>query len=122
MKTLLIMILLHIIDDFHMQGIFKELKQKSWWLQQKGYNDLYKNDYMFALFLHALSWSIVIVLPFFFFPSTPSMILVSTILINTLIHYYTDDLKCNRMKISLVTDQTIHLMQICITWLVLTIL
>lgn len=30
-KVFLLMILLHVIDDFHLQGIFGSMKQKEWW-------------------------------------------------------------------------------------------
>lgn len=117
-NILFIMLLLHVIDDFHMQGIMKEMKQKSWWLKQKGYKDAYENDYMMVLFLHSLSWTIIVTLPIMLFMTPPSNLLVLSILTNTAIHYYVDDLKCNQMKINLVTDQLIHLIQILVTWVV----
>ena len=30
-KVFLLMILLHVIDDFHLQGILANMKQKEWW-------------------------------------------------------------------------------------------
>lgn len=118
MRIFLMMVLLHIIEDFHLQGIMKEMKQKNWWLQQKGYKDLYENDYKVVLFLHSLSWSIMISLPILFFMNVPTLLVTLLILINTSIHFHVDDLKCNKMSISLMTDQTIHLMQIIFTLLV----
>ncbi len=47
------MILLHIIDDFHLQGILANMKQKNWWLKQKGYKDMYEHDYITALTIHS---------------------------------------------------------------------
>lgn len=39
-----IMFWLHLIDDFHLQGLLGNLKQKSWW--EKNYpNKLYKDDW-----------------------------------------------------------------------------
>ena len=32
--TLLFMVLMHIIEDFHVQGIMAQMKQKSWWITQ----------------------------------------------------------------------------------------
>lgn len=115
LKILFLMILLHIIDDFHLQGILANMKQKNWWLKQKGYKDMYKYDYMTALTIHSLSWSIIISIPLWFFNITPS-ILGIIICCNMFIHMYVDDLKCNQLKISLTTDQTIHIIQIWVTW------
>ena len=118
-KVLCLMLLLHIIDDFHLQGILKEMKQKSWWLKQKGYTPLYENDYKMALFIHSLSWSIMISLPaMLLMYGIPSWVILSMILANTMLHYKTDNMKCNKMEISLVTDQAIHFMQILLTWVV----
>lgn len=114
-KILLLMVLLHILDDFHLQGILRELKQKKWWLEQKGYKDLYKNDYIMSLMIHSMQWSIMVSLPLFLL-DIPTAAITMSIGVNAIIHYYVDDLKCNKMKINLVTDQTIHLMQICLTW------
>ena len=49
------MILLHVIDDFHLQGILASMKQKEWWKKQEGYKDLYKDDYITALMIHSIS-------------------------------------------------------------------
>jgi hypothetical protein len=117
-KIFLLMILLHVIDDFHLQGILANMKQKEWWRKQEGYNDLYKNDYKTALFIHSLSWAIIISLPFLWI-QIPFGWASLFIVINTGIHYYVDDLKANKHKISLYTDQTIHFIQIFVTWLVL---
>ena len=117
-KVFLLMILLHVIDDFHLQGILASMKQKEWWKKQKRYKDLYKYDYITALMIHSLSWSIFISIPFWFFPIQPCLISIA-IIVNTIIHYYVDDLKCNKLKISLSTDQCIHFLQIFFTWLIL---
>ena len=114
----LLMILLHVIDDFHLQGILANMKQKEWWRKQEGYNDLYKNDYKTALFIHSLSWAIIISLPFWCI-QIPVGWASLFIVINTGIHYYVDDLKCNKHKINLYTDQAIHFIQIFVTWFVL---
>ena len=117
-KIFLLMILLHVIDDFHLQGILANMKQKEWWRKQEGYNDLYKNDYKTALFIHSLSWAIIISLPFWWI-QIPFGWVSLFIAINTGIHYYDDDLKCNKYKINLYTDQAIHFIQIFVTWLIL---
>jgi len=117
LKILFLMILLHIIDDFHLQGILANMKQKNWWLKQKGYKDMYENDYMTALAIHSLSWSIIISIPLWFFNISPN-ILGIIISFNMVIHMYVDDLKCNKLKINLTTDQAIHIIQIWLTWFI----
>ena len=97
MKIFLLMLLLHIIDDFVLQAAcLNKLKQKAFWADYVTKdNKLYQNDYLVALFIHGLSWSLMVHLPFIF----------------------TD---CNEWKtMNLVTDQFIHLMQIVMTALIL---
>ena len=112
------MILLHIINDFNLQGILANMKQKSWWLKQEGYEDFYQDDYKIALIIHSLSWAIMITIPLWILPIHELAITIAVVL-NAAIHYYFDDLKCNQMKINLYTDQTMHLLQILFTWLIL---
>lgn len=51
---LMMMVLCHIVDDFYLQGILAQLKQKKWWAENA--NDLlYRNDYVIALIIHSLS-------------------------------------------------------------------
>lgn len=116
-NILFLMILLHVIDDFHLQGILASMKQKEWWKKQEGYKDLYKDDYITALMIHSISWSIFISIPLWFFTIQPYLISIA-IIINSIIHYCVDDLKCNQLKINLTTDQLIHFLQILITWLI----
>ena len=120
LKIFLIMFLLHVINDFNLQGILASMKQQEWWKKQEGYKDLYKDDYKTALTIHSFSWSIFVSLPLFFFPIS-TYALGCTILINAIIHYYVDDLKCNQMKINLATDQMIHFFQILITWMIISL-
>ena len=106
---LFLMIFLHIIDDFCLQGIMASMKQKSWW---KDCRPLYKYDYIAALFAHSFSWSFMIMLPVLVFGTWNPVILI----LNMLLHAFIDDMKANRMKINLIADQTIHLVQILVTW------
>lgn len=115
-KLLLLMILMHIVDDYYLQGILASMKQKSWWEKQDGYKSLYKNDYKMALLMHSMSWSIMILLPAIFILSTNQYALLVIFIINTFIHYHIDDLKANKKQINLIFDQTVHMMQIITTW------
>lgn len=116
-KLLLLMILMHIVDDYYLQGILASMKQKSWWKKQEGYTSLYKNDYKMALLMHSMSWSIMILLPAMFILNVNGFALLIIFIINSFIHYHIDDLKANKKQINLIFDQTIHVMQIFATWI-----
>ena len=115
---LLAMIFLHIIDDYKLQGILASMKQNKWWREQKEYKDLYKNDYLMALVEHSFSWTFMIMLPIAFTLHFNIGWWLIAYILNMAIHAFIDNLKANKFKINLVTDQFIHLTQIVITWLV----
>ena len=117
-KILLLMILLHVIDDFHLQDILANMKQKEWWRKQEGYKSMYRNDYKMALLIHSMSWSIMILIPAMIFYNLPGLLLLTAFIINAVIHYHIDDLKANKHKINLMVDQTVHLLQIITTWII----
>ena len=120
-EVFFLMILFHIIDDFVLQTVcLSKLKQQSFWTTNAP-NKMYKNDYKMALFIHSLSWSIMIHVPIMLWMEHNVILLMITIPINTIIHYIVDDLKANKYTINLVTDQSIHLLQIFITH-ILTVL
>lgn len=111
---LFVMFFAHIVDDYYLQGILASLKQKSWWENQKSYKPMYKYDYIVALIMHAFSWSFMISLPILYIGFTKWIVV--TIILNTIIHGIVDDLKANKHKINLIVDQSIHIVQIIITW------
>ena len=68
---LFLMLLMHYIEDFHLQGCLANLKQKKWWVdtlckefdcddKRKEIREpyltttIYKNDYKMSLFAHSL--------------------------------------------------------------------
>ena len=59
---LAIMLFCHIADDYYLQGILSQLKQREWWDKHAPYA-MYRNDYRMALFEHAFSWSFVTTVP-----------------------------------------------------------
>lgn len=109
------MLFLHIADDYYLQGILANLKQRSWW-EKNAPDSLYSHDYIMALFMHSASWSFMTMLPllvrFAFEPPVSFAVLWA---VNTVIHGIVDDLKANKRKINLIHDQCIHLIQIIIT-------
>ena len=117
----LIMILLHIIDDFVLQPIcLSKLKQKSFWELYVKDDEKYKFDYKVALVIHALSWAIMIHLPLMVIGVNEYGVLLSVI-INTIIHAWIDDEKANKLNITLFEDQIMHLIQVGCTWDLLTL-
>lgn len=116
MFILLLMIFLHIFDDFHLQGILCDMKQKTWW-KRVAPDKKYRFDYIFALAVHSFSWAFMMMLPIAFireFNIGCSFILV--LLGQAVIHGVIDDWKANMLKINLWTDQILHLIQIGITF------
>ena len=120
---LFIMIFCHLIDDYKLQGILANMKQRKWW-KENADKYLYRNDYKMALIEHAFSWSFTTTLPFLVIAfiqnnSLLAILLIINYIINTAIHAFIDNLKANKFKINLVEDQLAHLLQIICTWIIL---
>ena len=117
--VLLLMIFLHIVDDYYLQGWLASAKQKEWW-QNNAPQKLYKNDYIWALIMHSFSWSFMIMLPLAFkLDFNIGFVYVVMLLYNLTIHALIDNLKANKKAINLWQDQIVHLIQIVITFLIL---
>ena len=113
----LTMIFLHIVDDYYLQGILAQMKQKKFWKEQAP-DELYKYDYIWALIMHAFSWTFMIMLPLIFVsPISPAFYVM--FVVNLAVHAYVDNLKANKHKINLWQDQLIHLAQIILTFIIL---
>ena len=113
----LTMIFLHIVDDYYLQGILAHMKQKKFWKEQAP-DELYKYDYIWALIMHAFSWTFMIMLPLIFVsPISPAFYII--FVVNLAVHAYVDNLKANKHKINLWQDQLIHLAQIILTSIIL---
>lgn len=116
----LAMLFCHIIDDYKLQPpLLNTLKQKDWW-KENAPDELYRYDYLMALAMHAISWSFMIHLPIAIYNrfDVGSDFIVSFV-INACVHAFVDDLKANKHKINLITDQLIHIWQIIITFIIL---
>lgn len=114
------MVFCHITDDYYMQGILSQMKQRKWW-EKNAPHPMYRNDYKMALFEHAFSWSFTVTVPLLVTAmctaNTALMrFVLGAYLVNTPVHAIIDDLKANQLKISLVLDQTVHFTQILATW------
>lgn len=115
---LITMIFCHIVDDYYLQGWLASAKQKSWW-KKNAPDNLYKHDYLMALFMHSFSWTFMMML-------APTLYVIIfgghyyplVFVLNIIIHMITDNMKANKKEISLIQDQLIHLVQIVVTFLV----
>ena len=122
---LFIMIFCHLIDDYKLQGILANMKQRQWW-KENANKYMYRNDYKVALIEHAFSWSFMITLPFLVISfiqnnSFLMILLVISYFMNTIVHAFIDNLKANKYVINLVEDQFAHLIQIICTWIILMV-
>lgn len=118
--VLFAMLFCHIVDDYYLQGILAQMKQKRWW-DNNADDYKYRNDYKMALAEHAFSWAFMVSLPivacYFLLGKTELLFLVAIFtMLNTAIHAYIDNQKANKLKINLIQDQTIHFAQIGVTW------
>ena len=78
---LFLMLLMHYIEDFHLQGCLANLKQKKWWEKEVAENlfhskddnpqhrerllfySQYRNDYKMSLFAHSIENALFVTLP-----------------------------------------------------------
>ena len=123
MKILVLfsMLFCHIVNDYNIQGWLANAKQKQWW-SENAPQEMYKRDYLIALFEHAFSWAFMVEIPIWIYNIMSnnyiSIITFYMCILNTVIHAYIDDLKANKRTINLIQDQTCHLVQIVATWLI----
>ena len=112
------MIFLDIIDDYCLQApCLCDLKQKSFW-EKNAPQKLYKNDYLCALLMHGLSWSFMIMLPIAtVLTFNVSLNFFLMFIANAVFHATIDDLKANKYRINLWTDQLVHIGQIIVTFI-----
>lgn len=122
------MLFLHIIADFIVQNEFmSKFKQKSKWKDAcidefKTYEKAdkmlkkYKFDYIPVLFVHAFSWAFITYLPLLHYVFYSKILMPETwcvfVLIQTFVHMYIDNKKCNKFEINLIVDQLLHFLQI----------
>lgn len=118
------MVLFHILEDFHLQGILASMKQKSWWQSEcnklgiKYESSKYKHDHIISLCIHALENSIFITLPLIidglittFTTNLNNSLFIGwafIIFASTVVHAFIDNFKCNNKGISLIIDQLLH--------------
>lgn len=115
--VLLFMVFCHIVDDYYLQGWLASAKQREWW-KKNAPNEMYKYDYLVALFFHSFSWAFMMMLPLLIYTILFGGVYYPLLFIgNIMIHFYVDNEKANKKKINLVQDQMFHMIQIFGTWL-----
>ena len=118
--VLIVMFFCHIVDDYYLQGILAKMKQKKWW-QEVAPQRLYRYDYIVALIMHSISWSFAIMFPLAVYRNFQlAPIFYILFGINIIIHAITDHIKANMLKINLIEDQSIHIIQIVLTFILCT--
>ena len=115
---LLLIIFLHVVADFNMQGVMADLKQKDFW---KKYDKKYQFDYVMPLIGHAFQWSFTIHLPMTIVAVVTQkncleLYVCMSIVFHTILHAWIDTLKANDHKTTLIQDQFYHMLQIIFIW------
>lgn len=119
MKVFYLILMLHFIADFTLQGCLANLKQKKWWIEEcEKYNidfTKYKYDYICGLICHSLYWTLITFAPVIFFTNLSNMGIAMVVIGNMCFHTVIDHFKANKFYINLVEDQILHLGQIILT-------
>ena len=119
--VLLAMVFCHIVDDYYLQavGVLAMMKQRKWW-EKEAPEKMYRYDYLVALAMHSMSWAFMVMLPIAAYMGwAPTRSFLILFLVNAVLHGVVDHTKANLLKINLIEDQTIHMVQIVLTYLVL---
>ena len=114
-EILLMMLFLHVADDFYLQGVFARLKQKEFW-KENAPGEIYRNDYKVALAIHGFSWACMVMLPLWYFGFADGWFLLGMIAALAIPHSLIDNAKANLNRCNLVQDQLAHMFQILAVW------
>lgn len=118
MKALLCMIYLHLVDDYVLQGILAQLKQRDFW---KPYPKKYQADFFVALLEHGFMNAFLVHIPIYIWLCKNEPILFASVFLFGAIHAIFDDLKANDKKINLFIDQLLHINLIFLWWVIFTL-
>lgn len=117
---LLAMIFCHIVEDYNIQGILAQFKQKSFW---KDKDFLYHNDWIISIIEHGFENTFIMMLPiaiYYKFQLNESYFI--WFVWNWMWHCIIDHYKCNKLQINLIRDQSLHMFWIILTWFNLVII
>lgn len=80
----------------------------------------YRYDWIASLFMHSLEWTYLVMLPVAIWQGfCVSILFIWMFVVNILFHMIIDHLKANKLRINLVLDQALHVMQIGVTFALL---
>lgn len=131
-KLYLIVLLLHFISDFTLQGNLGNLKWKTWWMDECNRMEKekklewgsagatfhkYRFDYICGMVCHCLYWTIFTFSPIIW-NMTSTLQIALLVILNAGFHYWVDDMKANKWRLNLCQDQLFHLVQITATFFV----
>ena len=115
------MIFFHVVADYNLQGWLASAKQKSYW-EQNAPEVEYERDYIMALIMHSISWTFMIMLPIAYMQGFAiNFGFYILFAVNVAIHALVDHAKANWKIINLWQDQLLHILQICLTVLLLVV-
>lgn len=117
--VILLMVFLHIVADYNLQGWLASAKQKSYW-EQNAPDKMYERDYIMALIMHSISWTFMIMLPIAYVQQFNVGIMFLVVFVgNVILHAVIDHMKANEKIINLWQDQCMHMIQIGMTVLLM---
>ena len=131
-KLYLLVLLLHFISDFTLQGNLGNLKWKTWWMDECNRMEKekklewgsagatfhkYRFDYICGMVCHCLYWTIFTFAPIIW-KMTSTWQIALLVVMNAGFHYWVDDMKANKWRLNLCQDQLFHLVQITATFFV----
>ena len=125
-KIVVLTLVLHFISDFNLQigAKLHDMKQRAWWKAQlekldKTDTRKYRHDWVCALLIHSFVWSAITFAPMLWITES-GLGIVLCLLVNTGLHALIDHAKANKLVLSLVEDQMLHVAQIGMTLLAWT--
>lgn len=111
---LLAMIFCHIVEDYGIQGILSQFKQKSFW---KDKDFLYHNDWIISIIEHGFENTFMMMLPIaIYYKFQLNELYFIWFAWNWICHCIIDHYKCNKLQINLIRDQSLHMFWIILTW------
>lgn len=86
-------------------------------------NRLHENNFIMTLCEHAFSWACVTHIPIIIYLIVAGIEIsvfcfTALFIFHWLIHFMTDDLNVNLLKINLIQDKIIHILQIVVLWFI----
>ena len=122
---LLAMLFCHVVDDYYLQGILANLKQRKWWAENAP-QKMYEKDYLIALFMHGFSWSFIVHLPLTVYclatDFKPYVVIGISCICHAIVHAIVDSLKANKKILNLIQDQLMHIGQIAVIFITIIML